>query len=138
MVQRQPQQGVSAHRRSGQDGPLDPGGVEDRHQVAPQLLVAVLVRLWRRRGVAVTAGVVGDQPMAGARQRGRAHNHVAPRRRQAVQQHHRPALPVFLAGKFDSGVLDGELGHTVCLPDPPAQRLEIRSPGGSNALRGRG
>ena len=55
-----------------------------------QPLVAVVVRV-RRVGLAVGARVVGDHAVAGALERARAHHHVAPGRRQPVQQHDRAA-----------------------------------------------
>ena len=46
----------------------------------------------------MAARVVGDHAVARALERPRAHDHVAPRRGQPVQQHDRDALPRLLAG----------------------------------------
>ena len=59
----------------------------------------------------MAARVVGDHAVPAALERARAHDDVAARRGQPVQQHDGDPLPRLLAGERHAVALDGELGH---------------------------
>ena len=92
VLQREAQQRVRAHRRAREHRALDPALVHDAAQVGHEVVVAVGVRRGRRRAAPVPARVVGDHAVPGALERLGAHDHVAVRRGQPVQQHDRDAL----------------------------------------------
>ena len=83
---RQARDRVGAHRGAGEDRALDAELVEHRLEVVGEDVVAVGVRQWRGRGLAVAAGVVGDDAVPGALERLGPHDDVAAGRGEAVQQ----------------------------------------------------
>ena len=99
VVEREPHGGVRAHRRAGQHRALDPAVVEHGAQVLDEVVVVVGVRVRRRARGAVPARVVGDDAVARALERARAHDDVAARRGQPVQEHDGDPLPRLLAGE---------------------------------------
>ncbi len=90
-IEREAQRRVRAHRGAREHGALERQLVEHGREVRGELLVAVGVRRGRRRGAPVAARVVGDDAMARALERARAHHDVAARRREPVQQDDRGA-----------------------------------------------
>ena len=74
-------------------GPLDPALVEDVDEVGGEVRVGVLRR--ERRGLArpVATGVEGDDAVARALERPRAHDDVALRRGETVEEDDRRPLP---------------------------------------------
>ncbi len=120
--EREPQQRVSAHRRSREHRSLDLARVEHSLEIATEIVVGVCLGRRRRRGPAVSACVVGDHAMARALERARAHHHVPPRRGETVQEDDRRPLPRLVARERDAGALDHDLGHDLQdgAPDTPS------------------
>ena len=83
---RQARDRVRAHRGAGEHRALETELVEHRLEVVGEDVVAVRVRQRRGRGLAVAAGVVGDDAVPGALQRLGPHDDVAAGRGEAVQQ----------------------------------------------------
>ena len=89
MLQREAQDRVRAHRGAGERGTFDPERVEHGFEVTGELLVAVAGGIGRGTGLPVPTGVVGDDAIAGALEQPRAHDDVAARRGEPVQEHDR-------------------------------------------------
>ena len=88
--------------------------VDDPLEVGDQRRVSITLAGRGRIGLAVAAGVVGDDPVAGALQRPRAVDDVAAGRGEAVAEDYRRPLPRLLAA-------DGRL-----LADDEGRRLGAR------------
>ena len=98
MAQRVGDRGVGAHRVAGEEEAALPHlGRDDPLEVGDQRRVSITLPGRGGIGLAVAAGVVGDDPVAGALQRPRAVDDVAAGRGDAVAEDDRRPLPGRLA-----------------------------------------
>jgi hypothetical protein len=74
MLERDPKRGVEAHRRSHQQGALDPERVHNADHVAREVAVSVRGAVSRRGGAPVAARVVSKDAKAAVLELRRAHD----------------------------------------------------------------